>query len=274
MAVIAFSREAHSGTRDLARQLAGRLGYRYVSRDEVTKVVKARTGLDRVPQAVESEGRALSIWEMLGEQFTGDRETYVSALKAVITDLALQDNVIIVGHGAGLFLRDVPTAIRVLVVAPVEHRVERLLEEGTEDAASARKIVDKQDRESGAYLRYLFGINWQDPHEWDLVINTGRTSMQATLDMLTNYAQSLVRSLAEETDLRLRQTASRVESALLGDETLGVDKLLVAFDDNRLVLRGEALAEEDRARAEATARELAPGATIDNKILLHPPTSS
>ena len=43
MAVITFSREAHSGTRDLARLLAQRLGYRYVSRDELTHAVGSLT---------------------------------------------------------------------------------------------------------------------------------------------------------------------------------------------------------------------------------------
>src|SRR5437764_1037624 len=92
MAVITFSREAHSGTQDLARLLAQRLAYRYVSRDELTHAVTARSGISREPQTVESEGRALSRLEQLGEQLAGDREAYFSALKAVITELALADN--------------------------------------------------------------------------------------------------------------------------------------------------------------------------------------
>jgi hypothetical protein len=73
VAVITFSREAHSGTQDLARLLAQRLGYRYVGRDELTEAVTSRGGVQRVPQTSESEGRALSRWEQFGEQLTGDR---------------------------------------------------------------------------------------------------------------------------------------------------------------------------------------------------------
>ena len=134
MAVITFSREAHSGTRDLARLLAERLGYRYVSRDELTHAVAIRSGLDRRPQTAESEGRALSFFEQLGEQLSGERETYTAALKAVVTELALADNVVLVGHGAGQFLRDLPTVVRVFVVAPTEDRVARVMAEGEADA--------------------------------------------------------------------------------------------------------------------------------------------
>jgi len=148
MAVITFSREAHSGTQDLARMLARRLGYRYVSRDELTHAVTARSGVERLPQTVESEGRALSIWEQLGEQLTGDREAYVAALKAVITDMAMADNVVIVGHGAGHFLRDLRTVVRVFVVAPPEHRA--LIHEQLPDLPSDHVVVEPYPRGNAA----------------------------------------------------------------------------------------------------------------------------
>jgi cytidylate kinase len=274
VAVITFSREAHSGTQDLARLLAQRLGYRFVSRDELTRAITARSGVDRTPPTGESEGRALSIWEQIGEHLTGDREAYVAALKSVVTDLALADNVVIVGHGAGRFLGHMRSVLRVFVVAPMQDRVARLLAEGVEDENVARRMIEQQDGQSDAYLRYVFGIDWRDPHEWDLVINSGRVDLEAVLDMLAGYTERLVRDQAEHTDLSRMQIASRVEQALLGDHDLGVSKLRVRFDAAALVLEGEALAQEDRDHAEAKARRLAPEAPIDNQIVLRPPTSA
>lgn len=277
MAVVTFSREAHSGTQDLARQVARRLGYRYIGRDELTQAVTARSGVERVPQTVESEGRALSIWEQLGEQLTGDREAYIAALKAIVTDLALADNVVIVGHGAGQFLREMRSVVRVFVVAPMPDRIARLLAEGVEgidDAERARRLIEQQDRESAAYLRYLFGIDWRDAHEWDLVINTGRASAAAALEMVVQYTQSLIRDQAEHADLMRLELVGRIEQRLLGDRELAVDKLRVRVDGERIVLEGEALTQTDRQRAESTARSLALEARLDNRIVLRPPTSA
>jgi cytidylate kinase len=254
--------------------LAGRLGYRYVSRDELTRAITARSGVEREPQTVESEGRALSRLEQLGEQLTGDREAYVAALKSIVTDLAMADNVVIVGHGAGQFLTDMRSVVRVFVVAPMQDRIDRLLSEGVEDAGTARRLIEQEDRESAEYLRYVFGIDWLDAHQWDLVINTGRASAEATVEMLARYTELVGRDSAERRDLNRMQVASRVEQALLADESLGVDKLAVRFESGTLILEGEALAQEDREHAEATARALAPGATIDNQIVLRPPTSA
>jgi len=276
LAVITFSREAHSGTQDLARLLAQRLGYRYVGRDELTQAVTARSGVERVPQMSESEGRALSLWEQFGEQLTGDRATYVASLKAVITDLALADNVVIVAHGAGQFLADMRGVVRVFVVAPMEDRLARLEREGLRDADQAQRLIDQQDRESGDYLRYVFGIDWLDPHAWDLVINTGRANTSAVVDMLAHYAESLTRDQAEQDRLARQQLVARVEQALLADLELGVDKLSVQVETDRtIVLGGDALAREDRERAESLALAVAPNdVTIDNRIVVRPPSSA
>lgn len=274
MTVITFSREAHSGTRDLARLLAERLGYRYVSRDELSAAANARSGLERTPQTAETEGRALSFLEQLGEQLSGDRDRYYTALKAVITELALADNVVLVGHGAGQFLNDLPTVIRVFVVAPFEERVARVVAEGEAEPDHARRLVEEQDRESAAYLRYLFGVDWLDPHQWDLVINAGRADTRAVLDMLAHYADSLIRGQAEQESLERLQLASRVEQALLVDPGLGVTRLRARIEAGTLVLEGEALAQEDRERAEALARSAAPRARLDNRIVVRPPSSA
>ncbi|MBV9329336.1 MAG: cytidylate kinase-like family protein [Chloroflexi bacterium] len=273
MAVITFSREAHSGTQDLAHVLARRLGYRYVGRDELTEAVRARSGIRREPQTDESEGRSLSLWESLGEQLSGERETYVTALKSVVTELALADNVVIVGHGAGLFLNDMRSVVRVFVVAPMADRLARLRAEGVEDPARGRSLIEQQDRESAAYLRYLFGVDWLDPHQWDLVINTGRADPEAALDMLMHYTQSLLRDEADHADLERKQLVNRVEQALL-EADLGVDKLGVYFTGDVLTLRGEALTQLDRDRGEALARSIVTDATIDNQIVLRPPSTA
>jgi cytidylate kinase len=273
MAVITFSREAHSGTQDLARLLAKRLGYRYVGRDELTEAVTARSGVHRQPQTGESEGRSLSLWEHFGEQLTGEREAYVTALRAVITELALTDNVVIVGHGAGLFLNDMRSVVRVFVVAPLADRLARLRDEGVDDPARARSLIDQQDRESAAYLRYLFGVDWLDPHQWDVVINTGRADLKAALDMLAHYTESLLRDQAEHEDLRRQELVTRVQHALL-DADLGVDRLDVLFDGSTLTLHGEALTAEDRDRAAAAASAIAVDVGLDNQIVLRPPSTA
>ncbi len=213
------------------------------------------------------------MWEHLGEQLSGQGEAYVSALKAILNELALADNVVIVGHGAGLFLSDMRAVVRVFVVAPMADRLARLRTEGVQDPAQAQKLIDEQDRESADYLRYLFNVDWMDPHHWDVVINTGRADVHAALEMLARYTESLVRGPAESHDLQQQQIANRIEQAVIGED-VAVDRLEVRFVGEALVLEGQALTREDRDRADALARALAPETHVQNDIVVRPPTTA
>jgi cytidylate kinase len=274
VAVVTFSREAHSGTQDLARLLAERLGYRYVSRDELSEAVAAAGGLGRRPRTPESEGRSLSIWEQLADQLSGDRARYRAALKRLVLDLAVADNVVLVGHGAGLFLEGLPSVVRVFVVAPMADRVARVMaEDPMLDADQAARLVQREDRQSAAYLRYMFGVDWRDPHHWDLVVNTGRASIPAVVAMLADYTRNLVRDRPQQEELARLRLASRLEQALVDSPHLGLGRVRVGVEPDRIVLEGEALGPEDRAQAEALVRGLAPEPPIENRLVIRPPTS-
>jgi hypothetical protein len=166
------------------------------------------------------------------------------------------------------------TVVRVFVVAPLDERIARVQAEGIHDPAEARHVIEHEDRQSGEYLRYLFGIDWRDPHNWDLIINSGQADVNAAVEMLVRYTETLVRGQQEHADLGRLQVLSRIEQVLLREQELGIDKLRVAFAEDRLVLQGDALAAEDRDKAEALAREIAPDLPIANQIAVRPPSTT
>jgi hypothetical protein len=166
-----------------------------------------------------------------------------------------------------------PAVVRVFVVAPVAQRTQRLVAEGA-DPQHAGWMLEQEDRESAEYLRYLFGIDWLDPHQWDLVINVGLANVDAVLEMLIHYARAVIRNDAERDTLARADLAGRVEQALLADPDLGVARLRVQVEQEAIVLDGEALAIEDRERAAEVVRSVAPQALLNNRIVVHPPTSA
>jgi hypothetical protein len=89
-----------------------------------------------------------------------------------------------------------------------------------------------------------------------------------------NSAESLVRNQAEQEALTALELVARIQQHLLADHDLGMSKLGVRSETGAIVLEGDALADEDRARAEAMARSLAPQIALDNRIVVHPPTTA
>src|ERR671935_2504531 len=130
MAVITISRVPGSLGDTIARALAERLQYRLVERGELVQLAERIGGPDVAwERSPELRERSPSFWERLNEE----RRRYASVLRRVTTHLAEQDRVVIVGLGAGQMLRGLGNVLRVQVVAPIEVRIERLMERGFDE---------------------------------------------------------------------------------------------------------------------------------------------
>ena len=71
------------------------------------------------------------------------------------------------------------------VIAPMDVRLERVMERGYDEIPGplsrdkARDAIRRADRDTAGFMRYLFNIDWMDPQHWDIVLNTGRFSVES-----------------------------------------------------------------------------------------------
>lgn len=276
MAVITISRHPGSLGDTLARALAERLQYRLVERNELVKLAERIGGPDVAwDRAPELREKSPSFWERLNEE----RRRYASVLRRVTTDLAEEDNVVIVGLGAGQLLKGLGNVLRLQVIAPMDVRIERVMERGFDDVAGplsrdrARDLIRTTDREASGYMRYLFNIDWMEPHHWDLVINTGRFTVDEVVDMVTAMVagDALRPSTLDQQRLGNLALASRVEATVLGDPTVWVNGLKVVAQEGRVRLEGEVITEEDREAVEQVVKAIAGVRVIDNELRVQPP---
>jgi len=111
---------------------------------------------------------------------------------AAATVLDKQDNVVILGRGSQAILQDMPNVFHVRVVAPLDVRVRRIQ---TEDKRlSTQKAHDwavAQDQKTAQYLKRFFGIRWDDPLLYHLVINTDRLKPQSAAEFIVQAVTHL-----------------------------------------------------------------------------------
>ena len=276
MAVITISRHPGSLGDTVARALAERLNYRLVERNELIQLA-ARIGgsdvaWDRAPELRE---RSPSFWERLNEE----RRRYASVLRRVTTTLAEEDNVVIVGLGAGQLLKGLTNVLRLQIIAPMDVRLERVMERGFDDVSGplsrdrARDLIRTNDRDAAGYMRYLFNIDWLEAHNWDLVINTGRFSVDDVVRIVTSVVESgaLEPSILDHQRLGNLALASRVEATVLSDPTVWVNGLKVVAQEGRVRMEGEVITEEDRDAVEQVVRMIDGVRVIDNDLRVQPP---
>jgi cytidylate kinase len=276
MAVITISRHPGSQGDTIARALAERLQYRLVERSELIRVAERIGGTDVAwDRAPELRERSPSFWERLNEE----RRRYASVLRRAITQLAEDDDVVIVGLGGGQLLKGLSNVLRLQIIAPMDVRLERVMERGFDDVAGplsrdkARDLIRRSDRDIGGYMRYLFNIDWLEPHHWDVVINTGRFSVSQTVEMVAAIVDSgmLEPSTLDRQRLANLGLASRVEATVLGDPTVWASGLKVVAQDGRVRIEGEVITEEDREGIEQIVRGIEGVRHIENDLRVQPP---
>lgn len=114
-------------------------------------------------------------------------EKYIEAVRTVIREMAASGNVVFVGRGAHLILKDVPGVLRVGLVAPLEDRIKIIMKREKLDEEQARKTVLARDKAREYYIKRFFNIDQPDhPELYNLVINTSKVDEDYAVDMIVS----------------------------------------------------------------------------------------
>ena len=170
--VICLSRQEGSGGRGVAVMLAESLGWRMVDREVITEAARD-SGFDEAKLERLFERRVSLEDRLTFQQRSGK---YLGAISTAVREIADQGDVVILGRGAGVITADDPRAFRVHLVAPLEVRIARIATlnglKGSKGLEEARRRVLDSDYARHAFHTHLFGIDWNDPLNYELVLNT------------------------------------------------------------------------------------------------------
>ncbi len=175
MGVITISREFGSGGETIARLVAEKTRFLLVNKETITQGL-AEHGIEKPAPRLEAALRDEDLAEAV--------HSYIEAMHDYIYDLAIRNNLVILGRGGSVLFRDYPPAIHVKVIAQFTHRVKRVAKLYDLNTETAVKLVKEQDRDTSRYYRQLFDINWANLRAYDLVLNTEKMGLEDAADMI------------------------------------------------------------------------------------------
>jgi cytidylate kinase len=115
---------------------------------------------------------------------------YVHHLIETMLALSIHGKCIIVGRGAA-FVLPAATTLRIRLVAPVKDRVARISRKlGISETNAAHK-VRSIDRERSDFVRDHFLKDPTDPHNFDLILNVSRLSVQHHAELIIEMLHRL-----------------------------------------------------------------------------------
>jgi cytidylate kinase len=196
MSVITIRGQLGSGAPEVGRLIARKLHFDYIDRKIITEVASranwtARGIMEKemppgtlAGRILESLARSYSIASPGNEgvyqpqwwKVPLDDSHYLEALQYVIRDLAGKGSIVIRGRGSQFIFKHFPGALHMLLVAPLEARIERVKAAFRMGEIGARNEIDKFDRSRHEFIRKYFQAELEDPINYDLVLNTGNIS--------------------------------------------------------------------------------------------------
>jgi cytidylate kinase len=120
--------------------------------------------------------------------FSKRPEIYQDILETVIFEISRKDQGIVIGHGSQFLLRDFSCALHVLIHAPLDQRVRRIMEQQSLDQETAEKLVEKSDNAQKGFFQYAFNMHWDNPTLYDLVINPNKLGPDAAANLIVEAA--------------------------------------------------------------------------------------
>ncbi len=256
MAVATISRDLGSGGRDIGRETSSKLGYRFLDHEGILARLKA-AGHKWERLAAGLDEHTPRLWEKYDWSYRG----FVSLVQSTILDEAAADNVVIIGRGANYLLQDIPFALRVRVVAPLEIRIERIAAREGIDEDSARWLVERTDRQRAGFLLALYGKDGKDPEDYDMVFDSGSMppdEIASTMETLLSQKE-LLKDAKTLHRLKLEALAADIKARLFTALPFFMSTLDVSTEEDgqSILVRGVVHLPREREMVIKEARKVA-----------------
>ncbi|MCH8309021.1 MAG: cytidylate kinase-like family protein [Chloroflexi bacterium] len=119
-------------------------------------------------------------------------ETYFEAVRKVMRDVAARGNVVFVGRGGHIILKDVPGVLRIGVVARIDDRINTIMARERLSREDATKTITARDLARNIYFKSHFDLDTpDDPELYHLTINTSDVALEYAADLVIDAAHAL-----------------------------------------------------------------------------------
>jgi cytidylate kinase len=183
MPIITIYQGASGEGQELAESVAQALGYRCVGREVLVEAARRY----RIPEAKLNEivEKGPHWWERL----LHDLRPYRIALQAALCELIAEGKIVYHGHLGHELLPGIGHVLKVMLTAPMEHRIGQTRARQNLAEAAARHYVEEIDKARSRRLMAMFGTDWRDPNRYDLVLNVARMRMEGAKRMIVEAAK-------------------------------------------------------------------------------------
>ncbi len=205
--IITINRELGSGGRTIGEKLAAKLGVPFYDK-AVIKSLEEKYHLS-VEEIETLKGRNQNWWADfkrvigIGTNVTDNAHYYQVAMgeepemlttdevfkaeKEILKGIAQEESCVIAGRTGFYILKDFPNRLSILIQAPMEQRIERVMSKQQLSREDAEKTIKKVDKMRENYVNKYTGTSRYDTRNYDLVFSMEGKTEDEVVDMILKY---------------------------------------------------------------------------------------
>jgi cytidylate kinase len=253
MGIITISREQGALGDETAHELSKLIDYRFLDKRSLEGKMRSHSTMDRAMRRFDERSPPAFA------SFSPDRDVYFHFLKTTIVTEAAAGNCVFIGRGAGAIFQGIPGVMTVFLSATEDLRLERVKGYFHCDDKKARQLINQRDQDRTGFHRYFFDVDWKDPGNYHLCLNTGYLSAADAAQVIKDFKdryftpESEAQGAAYLQDLALSQT---VAHHILYECVIPVHYLDVKVSQGVVTLMGIADSQTHIEAAVAAAQEV------------------
>lgn len=205
--VVTISRECGCSAKRIATKLSKILtGYNYLSETKtdvewrwVSKEIiemaarELEMGPDKIRNVFLGEAKQ-SIYEVssafsVEKIYDADDQEVIDTVKSVIRSICEEGHCIIVGRAASVIASDIPKRLSVKLQAPLDWRINRIMQISNMSWAEAQDYVLEIDRQRNLFVEHVAGRKL-DNNDFDLIFNYSTMLDDQIVDVIVNVLKN------------------------------------------------------------------------------------
>jgi cytidylate kinase len=181
--VICLSRGTFVGGEELAVQLASKLGFTCLSREQLADAATEEgIPVGKLEMAIARQGS-------FSERLALEREHYLAYMTARLCDRAMNGGLVYHGRAGHLVMSGITHVLRVRVVTGEERRIRAAMQRLGIDRKRASHYLEEVDDDWRRWTQSLHGVSLEDTAQYDIAVNLDHLSVENAAAGLTAIAQ-------------------------------------------------------------------------------------
>jgi cytidylate kinase len=198
MAIITISKEFGTDAGQVAALAAKKLGYEVIGKKLAAEIAKdlnlseaevetfKQTSQSRIIRLMDRYTCSLVQKVVDRERGCLDDANYYESTKKLVEKLYDAGNVIILGWGGQCILSGKSDTLHVRLIKEEGLKIEKVMQDYDLNRLAAKKLIEREEKDSSAYVKHYFNADWNDARLYDLVIDMGKQTVEQAAGIICN----------------------------------------------------------------------------------------